>query len=396
MKPYAILLTIVLGIASLGVVAWVGRGGASALVKPAATASKTNEEPDADELPMPKSGPFGKVEIEETEFDFGVKQVGSKDEHVFKIKNVGEGPLNFKLGKPTCQCTIGEITTESGEPRKEGPLGPGEVVSILVKWDMKAENEKFRQAVPVFTTDPEKRRMDLAITGVIDSPIHISPVGFWDLGEMSHTEPTKGEGYVYSSVLDEFTLTEVPRDNAAVKVTILPADPEVIHTKGGKSGYRVAVEVGPNVPIGMLRESVKVKAVSGETDVTREFTVAARRSGPIDVRGPVGAGFNVTTNRLIFMDFPAAKGKSAKLTLFVKGMSENLVLQGIEPADTPLKITLSEPKALGNSKSYQLEVEIPPGPPGKHRDDKSTQVVLKLNHPEAPDFRLLVDYNATR
>ncbi|WP_010586928.1 DUF1573 domain-containing protein [Schlesneria paludicola] len=395
MKPYAILLTIVLGIASLCVVAWVGRGGASALVKPPVT-NKPSDESDADELPMPKSGPFGKVEIEETEFDFGVKQVGSNDEHVFKIKNVGEGPLNFKLGKPTCQCTVGEITTESGEPRKEGPLGPGEVVSILVKWDMKAENEKFRQAVPVFTTDPEKRRMDLAITGVIDSPIHITPAGFWDLGEMSHSEPTKGEGYVYSSVLEEFTLTEVPRDNAAVKVTIQPADPEILHTKGGKSGYRLAVEAGPNVPIGMLRESIKVKAVSGETEVIREFTVAARRSGPIDVRGPLGAGFNVTTNRLIFTDFPAATGKSAKLTLFVKGMADDLVLQGVEPADSPYKIKLSEAKVLGNSKSYQLEVEIPPGPPGKHREDKCAQVVLKLNHPEAPDFRLLLDYNATR
>ena len=393
MKPFAILLTVVLGIASLCLVAYLGRSATHA--KPHTT-PESRAAAEVDDLPMPKSGPYGKVEIDEIEHDFGVKQVGSKDEHIFKIKNVGEGPLNFKLGKPTCQCTIGEITTESGEPRKEGPLAPNETVNILVKWDMKAENEKFRQAVPVYTTDPEKRHVDLSITGVIDSPIHLVPGVFWNLGDMSHIEPTKGEGFVLSSVLEAFTLTEEPRDNPQVKVTIEPGNPEVLYTKNAKSGYRIAVEVGPNVPIGTFSETINLKAVAGENEILRSFTVSARRSGPIDVRGNIGAGFNVTSNRLVFAPFPASKGKTAKLTLFVKGMDADLMLQGLEPADTPFKVTLSPPRILGKTKSYELEVEIPPGPVGKHSEADATPLVLKLNHPEATDFKLLIDYNATR
>ena len=91
-----------------------------------------------------------------------------------------------------------------------------------------------------------------------------------------------------------------------------------------------------------------------------EFTLAAHRPGPIDVRGPVGCGFNPSSNRLIFGTFPAAEGKKAKITLYVKGMTEELVLKSVEPADTPVKINLADTgKMLGNSKAYLVEVEIP-------------------------------------
>ena len=341
-------------------------------------------------LPMPKSGPFGKAEIDEMEYQFGTKQVGASDEHTFTIKNAGEGPLEFKLGKPTCQCTLGEVT-------KEGPLAPGESVSILVKWNMKSEMEKFRQMVPVYTTDPERRTIELSVTGVVDSPIHLIPEGYWDVGNILHTQPTTGNGVVVSTVLDAFELTEIPRENSRVKLTIEPMGPEILKEKSFKSGYRVTVEVPPDVPVGMFRESIKLKVIADGTEVIREVSVTGKRTGPIDVRGNVGAGFNTTSNRLIFSDFPATAGKTAKLTFYVKGMTEDLALKAIEPADAPFKIRfLDAVTAVGNSKGFPLEVVIPPGPPGKHREDDAVVVVLKLNHPEVPDFKLLIDYNATR
>jgi hypothetical protein len=75
-------------------------------------------------------------------------------------------------------------------------------------------------------------------------------------------------------------------------------------------------------------------------------------------------------------------------------MTEDLVLKGVEPADSRFKVTMDQGKVLGNTKSYVVEVTIPPGPSGKHRDDKAETIDLKLNHPDAPDLRLLIDYNA--
>ena len=51
-------------------------------------------------------------------------------------------------------------------------------------------------------------------------------------------------------------------------------------------------------------------------------------------------------------------------------------------------------KSIGKSKSYQVEVEIPPGSPAKHRNEDAEVLNLKFNHPGAPDFKLVVDYHA--
>jgi|GEM_PF-2431173 hypothetical protein len=413
MKPLSIFVTIILGIASLGVIVWIGQYRAYGLVK----APKAVDHVLAiEDLPLPSSGPFGKADIEETVFEFGTKLVGSTDKHTFTIKNSGEGKLEIKLGKPTCQCTVGEITKVDGEVIKQGPFPPGEEVAlapnesvnIAVQWVMKSETEKFRQQVPVFTTDPERRKLDLEITGSVDGAVHLSPLGLWDLGELSRTEPTKAMGVAYSTVLSDFTISEVTRENSPVKVSWEPADDEFKESKNAKSAYKISVEIDPKVPIGQLREliSLKIQMPEDELAVTDaeksepqvheqflNFSVYGHRSGPIEIRPVAGVGFSTTSNRLVLGEFPAAQGKKAKLTLFPKEMTEDLVLQSFEPADR-FKITLGEGKVLGKTKSYLLELEVLPGPVGKHQNDQAQVVNLKLNHPEAPDLKLLIDYNA--
>lgn len=427
MKPSSILFTIIIALAALGLVVWVGQYHATT------TFTTPKPKSPADEaMPLPKSeGPTGKAEIEGAEYEFGAKKVGDSDEHTFTIKNSGQGTLQLKLGKPTCQCTVGEITRDNGEVVASGEavdLAPGGSVNILVKWNMKAEIEKFRQSVPVYTTDPDLRQIDLTISGSVENPIKITPVGYWDVGEILRTEPTIASGFVYSTVLDSFTLTEVPRDRGQVKVTIEPAEKEALESKEAKSGFKVSMEFGPNVPIGLFTESVKLKvgidkpaekpaetistpaanqadsakpdsesATDSAGEIIKEVTVSGRRSGPIEIRGSVGAGLNTTSNRLIFSDFRASEGKKATITVFAKGMEEELVIKSLDPSDTPFKARILGPgKAFGNSKSYQIEIEIPPGPVGKHRELNAETVDLILNHPEAPDLKLLIDYDAKR
>jgi Protein of unknown function (DUF1573) len=403
-KPFSIVLSLILGLAALSLVVWVGRFGAKLPIaaKVDAVAEAQKHIPSVDDLPMPESGPFGKAELSELEFNFGVRNVGDEDKHVFTLKNIGDGVLKFKMGKPTCQCTVGEITsqngevvTKDGEAVKEGPIAPGESINILVKWVMKTQNDKFRQIVPVFTTDPDQRKIELAIMGAVDQPLHLLPDGFWDFGDMSATEPSQAQGYVSSKVLDSFTITEVPRENSKVKVSWELVDPLQLAKYDAKCGYLIKVEGSPDVPIGKFREAIKLKCQSGDNEMNLEFTVGGRRSGPIEVRGVIGATFNVDTNRLFFGEFPASTGKKAKVNFIVKDLDGELTLNSIEPADARIKLTMPETgKQFGKSKSYQVEVEIPPGPPAKHRNEDAEVLNLKFNHPGAPEFKLAVDYHA--
>ena len=404
MKPFSIVLSLILGLAALSLLVWVGRFGAPLpVVKKVDPAVETKKHvPTVEDLPMPASGPFGKAELSELEFNFGIKNVGDEDKHVFTVKNIGEGVLEFKMGKPTCQCTVGEITTQNGEPItkdgetvKEGSIAPGESINILVKWVMKTQNEKFRQVVPVVTTDPDQRKIDLAIQGAVDQPLHLMPDSFWDFGDMSATEPSHAQGYVASKVLDNFTITEVPREDSKVKVSWEPADALTTAAYHAKCGYLIKVECSPDVPIGRYREIIKLKCVAGDTEMNIEFTVGGRRSGPIEVRGVVGATFNVESNRLFFGEFPASAGKKAKVNFIVKDLDQELALESIEPANDRIKLTVpATGKPIGKSKSYQVEVEILPGPPAKHRNEGAETLNLKFNHPGAPDFKLAVDYHA--
>ncbi len=405
MKPFSIVLSLILSLAAMSLVVWVGRFGAplpiAPKVDPATEAQKHIL--SVDDLPMPESGPFGKAELTELEFIFGVRNVGDEDKHVFTLKNIGDGVLKFKMGKPTCQCTVGEITSQNGEPLtkdgeavKEGSIAPGESINILVKWVMKVQNDKFRQVVPVFTTDPDQRKIEFAIMGAIDQPLHLLPDGFWDFGDMSSTEPSVAQGYLSSKVLDSFTITEVPREDSKVKVTWEPADPLLLAQYQAKSGYLVKVSSSPDVPIGKFREPIQLKCQSGDTEMNVDFMVGGRRSGPIEVRGAVGATFNVESNRLFFGEFPASSGKKAKVNFIVRDLDGELELKSIEPADARIKFTVPETgKPFGKSKSYQVEVEIPPGNPAKHRNEDAEILNLKFNHPGAPEFKLAVDYHAT-
>jgi hypothetical protein len=54
-KPQAILLTIVLGLVSLSIVVWVGQYNAGGLIK---TPNSVLKETTAEDLPVPKTGPF--------------------------------------------------------------------------------------------------------------------------------------------------------------------------------------------------------------------------------------------------------------------------------------------------------------------------------------------------
>jgi len=98
---------------------------------------------------------------------------------------------------------------------------------------------------------------------------------------------------------------------------------------------------------------------------------------------------------LFLWEFPAATGKKVNLTFMVRDFEENLVLKGVSPAETRVKVTFpSEGKIFGKSKSYQVQIEVPPGPAARHRDAEGEVLELQFNHPDAPDLKLTVDYNA--
>jgi hypothetical protein len=399
-KPLAFVLTLVIAIASLGVIVWLGKYGGHIQ----AVSVKTDEstDPVANELPMPKDGPLGEVEIENTQFSFGTRHIGDKGTHEFVIKNSGKGPLAFRLGKPTCQCTVGEIKQANGETIsgdekvKEGEVKPGETVTIVVNWEMKTANEMFRQVVPVYTTDPNKRVLELVIVGEVDVLYHLVPGGVWTLGDMSGTEPLKASGHIGSKVLEAFEVEATPASNSKVTLSLTPVtDEEELRQGQIKSGFNIRAEIDPSIPMGAFRETIPLKITSGRGDATINLILVGRRTGPIEIRGANGASFNLSSNRLVLGEFPASQGKKATVNFWVKELSEDLKLLSLGPSDTRVKVTVPPTgKKVGNAVNYQIEFEVPSGAPADHHDREAELLTLTFNHPTVPEFKIIVDYTA--
>lgn len=387
MKPVHLVLTITFAIAAMSVTAWlISFQGPVSTNQPEPPPPTVDPDGPAAPFLIPATGPYGKAVTKETTFDFGVMEKGGKGTHTFVIINEGPGPLRVKQGMTSCgQCTFGAVSPEN----EDIPVGSS--AEVQVNWEIKLPTSRFRQTADVHTTDPENKKLVFTIQGQVDSPLHLVPDGNWLMGDLSETEPSIVEGLLYSSVLEEVVIDRVEVSSPLVTVTWDKATASQLAEKKGKSGVKIKVAVAPAPTIGPMRETVKLHtAVRGGSVI--EFGLSGRRPGPIEVKG---RGFTGENNLLRLGEFPAAEGKKSKLQMYVRNQEGELEAEQIDSEKGRVQVRVaSTGKTFGKSKVYEIEVEIPPGPPGSRMGKNAEPVLLKLNHPSATEFKIYVDYFA--
>lgn len=111
----------------------------------------------------------------ETAHDFGQVQQGAPVEHVFDLGNGGGMPLTLIDLRTACDCTA----------TIEGPrdLPPGAHAAVRLRCDTSAAPGPQRRTVTVYSNDPERRALLLALTGTValvaaaDPPrVYLGPV----------------------------------------------------------------------------------------------------------------------------------------------------------------------------------------------------------------------------
>lgn len=386
MKPAHLLITIMLAIAALSVTAWLGKGRDPSVATTTTTPPIADKDDPAAPLPLPEKGPFGKAVAAETTFDFGTIERGDKGTHTFIIKNEGQGPLKVKAGKTSCpQCTIGAVS-----PANED-IPPGGTAEVMIKWEIKAPASKFRQTASIYTNDPESSKLEFAITGVIDTPLHLAPSDTWAVGDLSETEPTVVEGLLFSQIFDDLVIDHFECPNPLVTVTWEKANALDLAEKSGKSGQRVKVSIAPGSAVGAFREMVKLHTTA-RNGLVSEFTLTGKRSGPLEFKG---RNFLPGRNLIRLGEFPAAQGTKASLKLYVRHFDGDLVMTPSDDANPRVKVSIvGSPKTFGQAKVYDVDVEILPGPSEVHIEENAVPVVLKLNHPTANEVKMVVEYYA--
>ena len=92
---------------------------------------------------------------------------GAEGEHEFVFKNVGDAPLVLTAGPTTCRCTVSEVNNNK--------LLPGESFKVKVHWKGREVADDYRQTVQIYTNDPGRPTVELAVVGEVAVAVRADP-----------------------------------------------------------------------------------------------------------------------------------------------------------------------------------------------------------------------------
>jgi hypothetical protein len=117
---------------------------------------------DSSRPPIASKPPYPKVLIEEQLYNFGIAPPGETKSHGFCITNIGEAPL--LLVKPPTGWSKGWRRT----------LRVGERFEYELFWNPSYSQTCFAQGVVLFTNDPQRPQIEMAVFGRVGYPCPVT------------------------------------------------------------------------------------------------------------------------------------------------------------------------------------------------------------------------------
>ena len=331
-------------------------------------------------------GPRAKAVIDNAVHQLGNIETHTSHSHTFVIRNEGDAPLTLKNNGTTCQCTLSDL--------EEVTVEPGGQHEITLTWKPEHPTEKFSKGANIGTNDPDQRlialRGEAKVSGVLDA----KPSGAWTVGSLFKSKPSHFEGTVYSRVKENIEIVEMTADSSKVELDSEPiTDKKVLESLDAKCAHKVLVKVLPGLPVGDFVSYINVKVnAGGEMDM--KFEVRGRRSGPYLIQGP--SNWVASHNLIDFKRFPAAEGKTVKLTMYLEKNDDakeplKVIEQTADPEFVKVKIEHDEKFKSPIKDRYRLEFSIPPKtPPTTLSLGRHGTLILKTNHPVVSEVSIKV------
>ncbi|MEQ8768709.1 MAG: DUF1573 domain-containing protein [Planctomycetota bacterium] len=294
----------------------------------------------ADENPLAEladaaSGPPPSIVFESLEHDFGRIYQGEKREHTYQFVNEGEGDLIIKDVRPTCGCTVGDVSSKF--------LRPGEKATIDIDFDSTKFSGPVTKFIKVFSNDPQRQVLDLKFTAEIVRLFETNPplVNFLD---------------VYKGDTPEKSVTITATDGSDFEVQELVPNSPFLDMSFEKTmdGENHAVRVDITVKNTSVVQNLLARPVLKiDHPRMKEVTFAVRANIQPNV------AFEPNGNRLTFGDIP--RGQASEQTLTIR----NLESEPLEITDLKIESNLDVRTKLedGTYKKYiQAELEeVKPG-----------------------------------
>src|SRR6056297_1469710 len=177
----AIAVAAILGIATAWTINYNQYGYREAAFGPFELDGKITAENVLEHVNYQASEGLGKIQLlQDSTYDFGIMAPGQKGEHVFRVKNVGDGMLRLRVSGSTCKCTVSDTNKEV--------LEPGEETEVKLSWTVTSGVGEFAQSANLVTTDPAQLEIKLQIVGQVVRGVQPMPQ-VWTFGDASPRAP---------------------------------------------------------------------------------------------------------------------------------------------------------------------------------------------------------------
>lgn len=332
--------------------------------------------------------------VDNRSHDFGPVDRDRKVRHVFRVTNIGKSVLTLKSGGTTCtKCTIAELA--------KSEVAPQETVDVTVEFMPSARQPQFRQTATLLTNDPSQSRIELNIFGTVTAPYKVTPDSL-TFSRFSASETSKADIRILVYVADEAHLAgfELERQDSAsnFEITSKPIPVNELDDPKAKSGVLVTVTVKPGLPLGPVRQTIRLDlAMAGIAETSKiEIPVEGIVDADISI---AGQGWNPDLNVLKIGPIKSSQGFVRDLFLLVRGEHRrDLTVEAGRVSPDWLKLSIGEPVELNKGAVIKipLRIEIPPGSPVSNHSGtvlgKYGEVVLETTHPDVKQIRMLLNF----
>ena len=289
----------------------------------------------------------------------------------------------------------GLVDDRAAEIEKVVP--PGGTTKLNVQWRGKGDGGPFRQQASVLTNDPQRPQIAFVVEGRVVPTYKAVPPSV-TLPKLSSSSSQQASVTFFTfgreqPTIDALSVTE-EKTAQFYSLTSSPLEPaELTAEAGATGGFRITADIRPGLPIGTLRQTIKVVFRMPE-EVTAEIPVEGSVSGDLAL---AGKAWDSSREVLLLGTVSSRTGDETSLFVTVKGSHRaDVKLEVREIVPNALKVVVGEGKPVGSGNVIRipLSITIPPGsPPANHicsEQAPAGKIVLDTGHPDSPTLTIPV------
>lgn len=353
--------------------------------------------------PVPDTGPRpGKprLDVDQSEHDFGAAIEGERLTHVFKLKSSGEADLVINSAKPTCGCTVAKVAVLDAEGNQNtyemgNPIPGGTDLELVARLDTKNKHNLASSKINIFCNDP-RQTVILGLKATVDTYFKVSPSAL-EFGEVALASVAQKSIAVSGKQPGPFKLSLDGRTTPpGMKIELRPENPDA---EGRAELWHVDVTLGPDCREGNLGYPIQLQSdeeVEGAAKVEGgeiptygvSVMVTAQVRGPISWE-PQYLSFGLVRPGQVMPRTLTVETFDPEFKFDANAIQLELVGPNKETPDFPWKDYFSHvvrPSEDGQAIDVELTLD---GLPEEADGSFQGQLLIKTGHPAKPEVAVL-------